>query len=98
LLEANHPRVLHLGVYANEGGEATAVQVHPTQTRWSSRCRVISGRHEQWYEFIDWSKLRIQDLGTPSDILVRRMGQAAGPDVPRSVNTPLGGFNRLPEL
>jgi hypothetical protein len=37
--------------------------------------QVISGRHEQWYEFIDWSKLRIQDLGTPSDILVRRMGR-----------------------
>jgi len=48
--------------------------------------QVISGRHEQWYQFIDWSKLRIQDLGTPSDILVRRMGQAAGPDV-RSAST-----------
>jgi hypothetical protein len=60
--------------------------------------KVISGRHEQWYEFIHWSKLRIQDLGTPSDILVQRMGQAAGPDVPLSVNTPLGEFNRLPEL
>ena len=60
--------------------------------------QVISGRHEQWYESIDWSKLRIQDLGTPSDILVRRLGQAAGPDVPLGVNTPLGGFSRLPEL
>ena len=32
------------------------------------------------------------------EFLVRRMGQAAGPDVPLSVNTPLGGCSRLPEL
>ncbi len=27
----------------------------------------------------------------PSDVLVRRMGQVAGPGVPLSVNTPLDG-------
>jgi hypothetical protein len=42
--------------------------------------------------------MRIQVLGTPSDVLVRRMGPVAGPGVPLSVNAPLGGFNRLPEL
>jgi hypothetical protein len=53
--------------------------------------QVISGRHEQWSEFIDWSKMRIQILGTPSDVLVRCMGQVAEPGVPLRVTTPLDG-------
>jgi hypothetical protein len=58
--------------------------------------QVISGRHEQWYEFVDWSKLRIQDLGTPQRHPLRRMGQVAGPSPPLSVNTPLAGSTRFP--
>jgi hypothetical protein len=47
-LEANHPRLLHFGLYTNEDGEVAAVQAHRDADSMELRMQVISGRHEQW--------------------------------------------------
>ncbi|MDQ4029864.1 MAG: hypothetical protein M3168_02370 [Actinomycetota bacterium] len=97
-LETNHPRLLHFGVYSNGEREVTAVQVHPDVASMEQQMQLISGRHEGWYQFIDWSKMRVEVHGTPSNALLEQMGQVAGPGVPLTVKRPLGGFSRLPEL
>jgi hypothetical protein len=60
--------------------------------------QVISGRHEQWYEFIDWSRLRIQDFGTLSDILCGAWGRPQDRTCRPASTRRSTGLNRLPEL
>lgn len=98
-LEANHPRMLHFAAYINEAGtEVTVIQVHPDAASMDHQLKVIEGDVQKWAEFIEWNDMSILVCGAPSEATLEQMRQVAGSGVPVSVKTPVGGFNRLPQI
>lgn len=95
--EADHPRLLHHEVYANEDGtEVTNVQVHPDSDSMELQMKLVADVHGKWQEFIDWSTMSIELCGTPSDALLKGLRQVAGSGVPVTIKSPVDGFSRLP--
>jgi hypothetical protein len=100
LVEARHPRLLHFASYINEEGtEQTVVQVHPDAE--SMRVHMqIAAEHirERGPRNLDFSRMRIDVYGEPTEPVLELMRELAGSGVPVSVKTLASGFSRLPDL
>jgi len=97
-LEAEHPRMLHIGAYlAEDGVRVTSIQVHPDAHSMEFQMKLIAGRvHEAWQSLIDWSTFRITVIGRPDNDLLGSMRKVSGPDASMKTVVPTVGFSRLP--
>jgi hypothetical protein len=93
-LEANHPRMLHFGIYIDDdANEMTVIQIHPDEDSLVLHLKLAGERIAKAYEFLE-ATTRIDIYGRPSDALVdqiRQMGRGA----PIRFNVATGGFSRL---
>ncbi|HSK90660.1 MAG TPA: hypothetical protein VK875_05045 [Euzebyales bacterium] len=97
--ESEHPRLVHHQVYAGEdGSEVTNIQLHPDSDSMALQMQLVADVHGRWQEFIDWSTMRIQLYGAPSDDLLTQLQQIAGSGVPVTIRSPVGGFTRVPAV
>ena len=93
-LEANHPRMLHFGIYiADDAHEMTVIQVHPDEDSLVLHLELAGERIAKAYEFLD-ATTRIDIYGTPSDALVDQIRQMAM-GAPIRFNVATAGFSRL---
>lgn len=92
-LEANHPRMLHFGIYIDDDAhQMTVIQVHPDEDSLVLHLKLARERIAKAYDFLD-ATTRIEIYGRPSDALVdqiRQMGMGA----PIRFNVPTAGFSR----
>ena len=93
-LEANHPRMLHFGIYIDDAAhEMTVIQIHPDEDSLVLHLQLAGERIAVAYEFLD-ATTKIDIYGKPSDGLVdqiRQMGRGA----PIKFNAATAGFSRL---
>jgi hypothetical protein len=100
LVEAEEPRVLHFASYVNEEGtEQTVIQIHPDAESMRFHMQVAAEHiRERGPRNLDFSRMRIEVYGTPTEPVLALMRELAGSGVPVSVKTLASGFNRLPDL
>jgi hypothetical protein len=93
-LEANHPRMLHFGIYIDDDAhEMTVIQVHPDEDSLALHLKLARERIAKAYEFL--TTTRIDFYGTPSDALAEQIRQMATGGPPIRFNVATGGFSRL---
>jgi hypothetical protein len=96
-LEANHPRMLHFGIYIDDDAhEMTVIQVHPDEDSLVLHLKLARERIAKAYHFLD-ATTKIDIYGRPSDALVdqiRQMGMGA----PIRFNVATAGFSRLASI
>ncbi len=100
LVEREEPRMLHFASYINEEGtEQTVIQVHPDAESMRFHMQVARKHiEERGPRNLDFSKMRIEVYGTPTEPVLELMRELAGSGVPVRVKTLAAGFHRLPEL
>ena len=96
-LEANHPRMLHFGIYVDDDAhQMTVIQVHPDEDSLVLHLKLARERIAKAYDFLD-ATTKIDIYGRPSDALVdqiRQMGMGA----PIRFNVATAGFSRLTSI
>src|SRR5512132_1845067 len=96
-LEANHPRMLHFGIYIDDDAhEMTVIQVHPDEDSLVLHLKLARERIAKAYDFLD-ATTKIDIYGRPSDALVDQIGQM-GMGAPIRFNVATAGFSRLAPL
>jgi hypothetical protein len=100
LVEAEEPRMLHFASYINEEGtEQTVIQVHPDAESMRFHMQVAADHiRDRGRRNLDFSQMRIEVYGTPTEPVMALMRELAGSGVPVTVKTLASGFNRLPAL
>jgi hypothetical protein len=100
LVEAEEPRVLHFACYINEEGtEQTVIQVHPDAESMRFHMQVAAEHiRERGPRNLDFSKMRIEVYGTPTEPVLELMRELSGSGVPITTKTLAAGFSRLPDL
>jgi hypothetical protein len=74
-LEANHPRMLHFGIYIDDDAhEMTVIQIHPDEDSLVLHLKLARERIAKAYDFLD-ETTKIDIYGRPSDVLVIRSGR-----------------------
>jgi hypothetical protein len=99
LVRNEEPRILHFASYINEEGtEQTVIQVHPDAESMRFHMQVAAEHiRERGPRNLDFSRMRIEVYGTPTEPVLELMRELAGSGVPVAVKTLASGFNRLPE-
>ena len=93
-LEANHPRMLHFGIYIDDDAyEMTVIQIHPDEDSLALHLKLARERIAKAYEFLTTNRIDI--YGTPSDALVEQIRQMGAGAPPIRFNVATGGFSRL---
>jgi hypothetical protein len=96
-LEANHPRMLHFGIYIDDDAhQMTVIQIHPDEDSLVFHLKLARERIARAYDFLD-ATTKIEIYGRPSDALVdqiRQMGMGA----PIRFNVAAAGFSRLASI
>ena len=93
-LDANHPRMLHFGIYiADDAHEMTVIQVHPDEDSLRLHMQLARERIAKAYEFL--TTTRIDIYGTPSEALVDQIRQMGAGAPPIRFNVATAGFSRL---
>jgi hypothetical protein len=93
-LEANHPRMLHFGIYIDDDAqEMTVIQIHPDEESLALHMELARERIAKAYEFL--TTTRIDIYGTPSEALVDQIRQMAAGGPPIRFNVATAGFSRL---
>jgi hypothetical protein len=93
-LEANHPRMLHFGIYIDDDAhEMTVIQIHPDEDSLVLHLKLAGERIAKAYEFLE-ATTKIDIYGRPSDALIDRIRQM-GMGAPIRFNVATGGFSRL---
>jgi hypothetical protein len=100
LVAREHPRILHFASYINEEGtEQTVIQVHPDAESMRFHMQVAAEHiRERGPRNLDFSAMRIEVYGTPTEPVLELMRELAGSGVPVTMKTLASGVNRLPEL
>lgn len=100
LVQEEEPRVLHFASYINEEGtEQTVIQVHPDAESMRIHMQVAAEHiREKGPRNLDYSGMRIEVYGSPTEPVLELMRELAGSGVPVTIKTLASGFNRLPEL
>lgn len=100
LVQAEESRILHFASYVNaEGTEQTVVQVHPDADSMRFHMQVAAEHiRERGPRNLDFSGMRIEVYGSPTEPVLELMRELAGSGVPIRTKTLAAGFNRLPEL
>ena len=93
-LEANHPRMLHFGIYIDDDAhEMTVIQIHPDEGSLALHMELARERIAKAYEFL--TTTRIDIYGTPSEALVDQIRQMGAGAPPIRFNVATAGFSRL---
>lgn len=93
-LDANHPRMLHFGIYIDDDAhEMTVIQIHPDEDSLVLHLQLARERIARAYDFLD-ATTRINIYGRPSDALAEQIKQMAM-GAPLRFNGATGGFSRL---
>lgn len=93
-LEANHPRMIHFGIYIDdEAHEMTVIQVHPDQASMLQHLEIARDKIAQAYGFLEGTE-KIEIYGSPDGELVDLIGQMAM-GAPVRFNQAAAGFSRL---
>jgi hypothetical protein len=93
-LEANHPRMLHFGIYIDDDAhEMTVIQIHPDEGSLALHMELARERIARAYEFL--TTTRIDIYGTPSEALVDQIRQMGVGAPPIRFNVATAGFSRL---
>jgi hypothetical protein len=95
-IEANEPRLIAFNEYASEDhSEVTVVQIHPDAASMEFHMGVVGERARQAYSKTLAATTGIQVFGTPTEQILRMLGQQAGSGVPLTIYPEhLGGFTR----
>jgi GTPase SAR1 family protein len=95
-IEANEPRLIAFNEYASEDhSEVTVVQIHRDAASMEFHMSVVGERARQAYSKTVEATTRIQVFGTPTEQILRMLGQQAGSGVPLTIYPEhLGGFTR----
>jgi hypothetical protein len=95
-IEANEPRLIAFNEYASEArNEVTVVQIHPDAASLEFHMGMVADRAREAYAQTLEATTRIQVFGTPTESILRMLGQQAGSGVPLSIYPDhLGGFTR----
>ncbi len=95
-LEANHPRMIHFGIYIDDyANEMTVIQIHPDEDSLALHLKLAGDKIAQAYGFLVGTR-KIEIYGTPSDAVVQQIGQMAM-GAPLRFNAADAGFSRLAE-
>jgi hypothetical protein len=93
-LEANHPDMLHFGIYIDaDASEMTVIQIHPDEASLAKHLELAARKIAAAYEFLSGTT-HIDIYGSPSDSTVAQIQQMAM-GAPLSFNTADAGFTRL---
>lgn len=96
LVQAEEPGMLYFGCHASEDGtEATTVQVHADAHNMDVHLRLVAHHVERAREYLDFSSMRIQVFGTPTEALVQELHRVAGDGASVRVRRPVAGFDRF---
>lgn len=93
-LRANHPHVVHFGIYIDEPSHLmTVIQVHPDEESLFLHLRLAGEKIAAAHEFLEGTT-GIDIYGTPSDSLVELV-QTMARGAPVRFKTPDAGFSRM---
>jgi hypothetical protein len=93
-LEANHPRMIHFGIYIDDAArEMTVIQIHPDEESLLLHLKLAGEKIAQAYEFLEGTT-KIEIYGTPGDALRQQVEQMAM-GAPLRFNASSAGFSRL---
>lgn len=96
LVQAREPRMLYFGLHISEDGtEATTVQVHADAENMAFHMRLVGDHIRKATEYLDFSSMRIQIFGTPTDAIVDQVQQLAGSGVPVTISPAAICFDRF---
>jgi len=97
-IEANEPRLIAFNEYVNEErSEVTVVQVHPDAASFEFHLGVVGDRAREAYARTLEATTSIEVFGTPTETILRTLGQQAGSGVRLKIYPHhLGGFTRTP--
>lgn len=99
IVQAEQPDMLYFAEHvAQDGGTSSTVQVHATADNMLRHMEVASDHIAAAAQFLDFSDLSIQILGTPTDAVMARMRAVAGSGATVTVSPPAVGFSRLAAL
>lgn len=98
LVEAKEPRMLYFAIGLSEDGtEATTVQVHADADNMTYHLEVAGDHIREAAQYLDFSTMKIQVFGSPSDALLDHLREVAGSGVPVNVTSPAVAVNRFPQ-
>ena len=94
-IRSNEPRLIAFHEYLNaDGTEVEYVQVHPDADSFENHMRVLERSGRSYTDTLDGTT-SIRIYGTPSQVILDMLSQAAGSGVPMTVLPEhLGGFIR----
>jgi hypothetical protein len=98
-IEASEPRLIAFNEYVSEDrSEVTVVQVHPDAASFEFHLGVVGDRAREAYARTLEATTSIEVFGTPTETILRMLGQQAGPGVRLNIYPHhLGGFTRAPQ-
>lgn len=97
IVEAQEPKMLYFAEHVSEdGSQATTVQVHSDPDNMEHHMRLVDKHIREASEYLDWSSMSIQILGSPSEAVLEQMRELAGAGVSVTVSPAKITVNRLP--
>jgi hypothetical protein len=95
-VEGKEPDMLHFASYANEDRtEATTFQVHRNAENMAYHMELMASRVQDASEIWDFSTMRMEIYGTPTEAILERLSQLAGTGLTVTIEGPVTGFNRF---
>jgi len=95
-LEANHPRMVHFGIYIDdERREMTVIQLHPDEDSLLQHLQLSGEKIAQAYDFLTGTT-EISIYGSPGPAMVEQIEQMAM-GAPVRIRQPDAGYSRLAE-
>jgi hypothetical protein len=100
LVATEEPRLYHFASYINEEGtEQTVIQVHPDPESMRLHMQVAAEHiRERGPRNLDFSRMRIEVYGSPTEPVLELMRELAGSGVPITIKTLAAGISRLPDV
>lgn len=100
LVASEEPRIHHFASYINEEGtEQTVIQVHPDPDSMRFHMQVAADHiRERGPRNLDFSGMRIEVYGSPTEPVLALMRELAGSGVPITIKTLAAGVNHLPDV
>jgi hypothetical protein len=100
LVTDKEPRIYHFASYINEDGtEQTVIQIHPDPESMRFHMQVAAHHiRERGPRNLDFSQMRIEVYGSPTEPVLELMRELAGSGVPITIKTLAAGVNHLPDV
>jgi hypothetical protein len=96
LVEEKEPDMLHFTFYVNEDAtEATTFQIHRNAKNMDYHMELMASLVQDASQIWDFSTMRMEIYGTPTEGMLERMQQMAGSGMSVSIKGRVAGFTRL---